>query len=145
MRSDRPRASAEHGFALLEVLVAFIIAAVALSLLSNAALSGLRTSHISSRYEQAISRARSHLAMAVHADPLVDGDWHGDDGGGFGWDLQVAPVESTTIRPVNTLTQRGSSIFPLTLHAVNVQVTWREGAGTRKVRLETQQIGQGAR
>jgi general secretion pathway protein I len=139
------QSGAAAGFALLEVLVAFVIAAMALSVLSHAAFSGLNTLRAASRYEQAVSRARSHLAMAVHTDPLVAGDWHGDDGAGFTWNLRVTPVESTTIRPVNTLTLRGSSVFPLTLYAVGVQITWREGRATRNVGLETWQIGQGVR
>jgi general secretion pathway protein I len=119
---------------MLEVLVAFVIAAMALGVLCHAAFSGLSTLRATSRYEQAISRARSHLAMATHTDPLLAGDWHGDDGAGFARDLRVTPVENTTIRPVNTLTLRGSSVFPLTLYAVDVQITWREGGATRKGR-----------
>ena len=50
-------------------------------------------------YEQAVAHARSHLTAAVHASPLVAGDWQGDDGAGFHWHLRVAPIASTAVRP----------------------------------------------
>ncbi len=138
-------ASGERGFTLLEVLVAFIIAALALAVLFNAGLAGLHSTQAAAHYEQAIARARSHLTAAVHASPLVSGDWQGDDGGGFRWHLRVTPVASTTVKPVNAVTLRGSASFPLTLFAVTLSVAWRDGGVAREVRLDTEQIGQGTR
>ena len=144
-RCSPVRASGQRGFTLLEVLVAFTIAALALVVLFNAGLAGLHSTQAASHYEQAIARARSHLTAAVHASPLVSGDWQGDDGGGFRWHLRVAPVASTTVKPVNAVTLRGSASFPLTLYAVTVSVAWRDGGVAREVRLDTEQIGQGTR
>jgi len=62
-------ASGNDGFTLLEVLVAFVVAALALGVLFDASLSGLRLATSTEHHGQAIARARSHLAMAVHADP----------------------------------------------------------------------------
>ncbi len=127
------------------MLVAFVIAALALGVLFHAGLSGLHAAQAASHYEQAVARARSHLTLAVHASPLVAGDWQGDDGGGFSWHLRVAPIASTTVRPVNAVTLRGSASFPLTLYAVTVWIGWRDGGTPREVRLDTEQIGQGTR
>jgi general secretion pathway protein I len=138
----RSRAHDERGFTLLEVLIAFVIAALALGVLFDAGLSALRATRAASHYEQAIARARSHLALAVHASPLVAGDWQGDDGGGFVWHLRVTPIASTAVRPINAVTLRGSSSFPVTLYAVNVGIAWRDGGTPREVRLDTEQIGQ---
>jgi general secretion pathway protein I len=135
----------ERGFALLEVLVAFVIAALALGVLFNAGLSGLQSARAASHYEQAVARARSHLALAVHASPLVAGDWQGDDGGGFAWHLRVTPMASTTVAPVYAVTARRSATFPLTLYAVSVVIAWRDGDRAREVRFDTEQIGQGMR
>jgi len=144
-RCSPVRASSDHGFTLLEVLVAFIIAALALVVLFNAGLAGLHSTQAASHYEQAIARARSHLTASVHAGPLVSGDWQGDDGGGFRWRLRVAPIASATVKPANAVTLRGSASFPLTLFAVTVSVAWRDGGVAREVRLDTEQIGQGTR
>lgn len=138
----RSRARDEGGFTLLEVLIAFVIAALALGVLFDGGLSALRATRAASHYEQAIARARSHLALAVHASPLVAGDWQGDDGGGFVWHLRVTPIASTAVRPINAVTLRGSSSFPVTLYAVNVGIAWRDGGTRREVRLDTEQIGQ---
>ena len=69
VRCSPVRVSTEHGFTLLEVLVAFIIAALALAVLFHAGLSGVQAAQSASHYEQAIARARSHLTLAVHASP----------------------------------------------------------------------------
>ncbi len=130
---------------LLEVLVALVIAALALGVLFNAALTGLASTETASHYEQAVARARSRLSAAVNASPLVPGDWRGDDGGGFAWHLHVAPLASANVQPVNAVTLRGSASFPLTLYAVTVWVAWRDDSGVREVRLDTEQIGQDAR
>ncbi len=137
--------SVEHGFILLEVLVAFVIAALALVVLYNAGLTGLRSTATSAHYEQAVTRARSHLTLAEHASPLISGTWDGDDGGGYFWHLRVTPIVSTTVRPSAALTLTGSASVPLTLYAITIWITWHDGDATRDVRLDTEEIGQGIR
>jgi general secretion pathway protein I len=134
-----------RGFTLLEVLIAFVIAAVALGVLFDAGIGALRTARAASRHEQAVARARSHLALAVHAVPLVPGDWQGNDGGGFTWHLTVTPLASTEVRPVNAVSLRAMARFPVMLCAVSVRVVWHEGGVPREVRLDTEQIAQGER
>lgn len=136
------RTATAKGFTLLEVLIAFLIAGLALAALFDAVLTGLRTAQAASHYEQAVSQARSRLAMAVHADPLVAGNWQGDDGGGYNWRVRVAPVASATVLPIYRPSSRMAANFGLTIFAVTVWVAWREG-GVREVRLDTEQIGQG--
>ena len=136
---------ANDGFMLLEVLVAFVIAALALDVLFNVGLTGLHAAHVASHFEQAVARARSHLAMAVRDTPLIAGDWTGEDGGGFRWHLRVVPVAATSVRPVFAATQHGATVFPLTLYMVSVVISWHDGNRLREVRLDTEQIGQGMR
>jgi len=63
-----------RGFTLLEVLVGVVIAALAFGALSVVGLTGLGITRTTERYQQATALARSHLAMAMHADPLLAGD-----------------------------------------------------------------------
>jgi general secretion pathway protein I len=126
----------EHGFTLLEVLIAFVIAAIALGVMFKVAVGSLQASRASSRYEEAVVRARSHLAMATHGGSLMPGEWSGDDGGGYQWHIHVTPLARTAV------TSGGSSSTPLELYAVSVWITWSDGSTTREVRLDTEQIGE---
>lgn len=117
--------TSERGFTLLEVLVAFAIAALALSLLARAAIDGVRSAHVSGRYTEALVRARSHLAGIP--SPLVPGDFQGDDGGGFHWHLRV----STETRIATRQNQA------LALYDVTVAISWEDGGQKRVITLAT--------
>src|SRR3954447_18601460 len=90
----------QRGFTLLEVIVALIIAGLAAVALMQAVGSGLRTTRAASMVDQAIVRAKSHLAAATYGARLVPGDTRSDDGGGFRWRLRIVPVESAAVRPL---------------------------------------------
>jgi general secretion pathway protein I len=126
----------EHGFTLLEVLIAFVIAAIALGVMFKVAVGSLQASRTSSRYEEAVVRARSHLAMATHGGSLMPGEWSGDDGGGYQWHIHVTPLARTAV------TSSGGPSTSLELYAVSVWISWSEGSATREVRLDTEQIGE---
>lgn len=126
----------ERGFLLLEVLIAFIIAILALGVLFRATGDGLRTSQQAQDYEEAVVRARSHLAMATRGGSLMPGTWNGDDGGGYHWRLHVTPLAQTVARPI------GGPPVPLALYEVSVEVRWGDGEHARTVRLDTERIGQ---
>lgn len=125
-----------RGFTLLEVVVAFVIAALALGVMFRIATDSLQESAISARYEEAVVRAKSHLAMATDAGSLMPGNWSGDDGGGYRWQLEVKPISQATAEP------NGGSQIPIALYDVRVSIIWSEGDHTREVRLDTEQIGQ---
>jgi general secretion pathway protein I len=137
--------SDDTGFVLLEVVIAFVIAALALGVLYHAALAGLHATRTATRYEQALSRARSRLVIAEHGSPLIAGDMQGDDGGGFHWRLHVTPIDGTVVRPFDPAGLRQTPDFQLTLYAVSVWVSWDDFGIQRSLRLDTQQIGQAAR
>ncbi len=135
----------DAGFVLLEVVIAFVIAALALGILYQAALAGLHATRTAARYEQALSRARSRLVIAEHGSPLIAGDMQGDDGGGFRWHLHVTPIDAASVRPFDPAGQHRAPDFQLTLYAVSVWVSWDDFGTERSVRLDTQQIAQAAR
>jgi general secretion pathway protein I len=125
-----------RGFTLLEVLIAFVIAALALGVMFKVAVDALSSTTISARYEEAIVRARSHLAMATNGGSLMPGDWSGDDGDGYRWHIHVVPVSEAATR------MTGGPVVQLVLHAVSVSITWTDNGHTRQVELDTEQIGQ---
>lgn len=121
-------ARAERGFTLLEVLVAFVIAALALGVLFHGTLEGLRTAQIAGRYEEAVTRAQSRLA-ALTAGSLTAGDRQGDDGQGFHWRERITPLGTTA---------------STALYAVSVAVSWVDGS-RRTVELDSERIGAATR
>jgi general secretion pathway protein I len=136
------RSDSRSGFMLLEVMVAFLIVALAVGVLYHAVLTGLREAQIASRYEQALSRARSRLALAEGSDTLVPGEHLGDDGSGFGWRLRVTPIDLTVVQPFGPAGLRPSAGVPVTLYAVSVWVSWHDFNQWRSVRLDTELLGQ---
>ncbi len=121
MRIDAP---ADEGFTLIEVLVAFVIATVALAVMVHAAVDGLRGATLAGRYQEAMARARSHLAAV--GDAPTPGDRQGDEGDGFHWHVRIAPLATAT------LARQGQA----TLLAVNVAISW----GHRTVELDSERL-----
>ena len=141
----------DGGFTLLEILVAFIIAAIALGALFGGAAEGLRASRAALAYEEAIARARSHLAASEVAP--MPGDEQGDDGSGFRWRVRIRPVESfrkraEAPRPLAQPAQRLSQPVAggpflgtgITLYAITVWISWREAGQAREVRLDSESL-----
>ena len=124
----------EHGFTLLEVLIAFVIASLALGALSQGAAGGLQSARVSGHYQEALSRARSRLATL---GTPVPGEQSGDDGGGYSWRVRVAPLA--------TAGRAREGIDPMrpgraVLLGVTVRISWRMDGGEREVALATQRV-----
>jgi general secretion pathway protein I len=130
----------QRGFTMLEVIVALVIAGLAAVALMQAVGSGLHTTRMASMIDQAIVRARSHLAAVAHGTRLVPGDTRGDDGGGFRWRLRIVPVASAAVHPLPAGPRAPASV-PVTLYGISVWIAWNEGGREQAVRLDTEQVG----
>jgi general secretion pathway protein I len=138
-RARNERGRNQRGFTLLEVVIAFAIAALALSVLFHGALDGLRSAGIAGRYEEALARARSHLA-ALGAT-LSAADTQGDDGSAYHWHVRVSPIASTV---TGGGVIGGVPAVLTTLYAVSVAVSWPEGGSRRVVELDSERLGAAA-
>lgn len=129
-----PDAAPEAGFTLLEILVAFVIAALALGVLFQGAIEGLAAVRLADRSAEALTRARSHLAAVGHGIPLRTQTQEGDDGGGFSWSLRIRPLESASL-----MQGGGDPQHPAheTLFEVHVTESWDGPQGRRGVTLAT--------
>jgi len=124
------------GFTLLEVLIAFAIVAISLAAMMRATGFGIAAVHRSGRYEEALSRARSHLAgLAARIDTLP-AVTEGDDGNRFRWRLERRPFEQPSEATTGPLPPK----TPM-LYRVVVTISWREGNNTRSVTLTTSRLG----
>lgn len=129
------RCRGRAGFTLLEVLVAFVIASIALAVLYHGAIDGLLGSRQAMRTDEAVARARSRLAVLCQQTRQTPGEQSGDDGSGYTWRTQITLAGSEMI-------ERGDPEQPLPpmrvdLYAVRVILSWPGPARAHQVSLET--------
>ena len=123
---------------MLEVIVALAIALPALILMYRQGVLALDVSRSAIAYQEAISRAQSHLDALVDA-ALVPGDRDGEDGGAFRWRTRIVPV--ATIAPSRDTPLRSPYAAGTALYDVSVQISWRFGRGPQALTLQTRRLG----
>lgn len=111
----------QHGFSLLEVLVAFTILALSLGVLMQIFSGSLRNADVTRDQAQAVALAQSLLASAGVEATLVPGESTGVLADKFRWLLRVSPFVQEP-RPGETDAVR--SPLPLDLWEVAVRVAW---------------------
>jgi len=129
------------GFTLLEVLIAFAIASIALAVLYRGATDGLLGSRLAARTDEAVARARSRLAVLCHGALLAPGEQSGDDGSGYTWRTRIIRAATETVA-------RGGEDQPspplrADLFAVRVTMLWPGAARPHEVSLETRCLSVG--
>ncbi len=134
----------EMGFTLLEVLIALAIAGLALGVLFHGTMEGLAATQTAGQYEEALERARSHLAALAGSGSLAPVDDTGDDGGGYRWRHRVAAV-ATDASALGTLRPNQAAGPPVTLYAVSVAITWVADGRERGVALDTERVAMDVR
>lgn len=134
----------DTGFTLLEMLIALAIAGLAIGALFHGGIAGLTATRTAARYEEAVERARSHLAALADAGLLAPLDATGDDGGGYRWRHRVAAVSTDASSPGERPSSRAAGPA-ITLYAVSVAITWTADGGTHGVHLNTERVALAAR
>jgi hypothetical protein len=126
---------------LLEVLVAFVIASIALAVLYRGATEGLLGSRLAMRTDEAVARARSRLAVLCHGAPLAPGEQFGDDGSGYTWRTQINRTATETVAPGGE--DQSSPPLRADLFAVRVTMLWPGAVRPHQVSLETRCLSAG--
>ena len=139
-----PARSRSAGFTLLEVLVAFVIAALALGVMFDGVLGGMRAAATAARTQEAVAMARSRLAetlVAVSSGAITSvSDQEGDDGQGYHWRVRVRPGPSV---PMPQSQQAGGGPAGgerAMMFGVTVTVGWAEDGHNRQVRLDSERL-----
>ncbi len=136
------RPARQTGFTLLEVMIALAVTVIALSALLSGGATALRAGRSVMRHEQAMSLARSTLAL-VTAN-LAPGERSDTTGDGFQWHSVTRPLSSARI----TLPGEPRGVFSeapaVTLYDVTVRITWHDGAGGGSDLVETRRLGPAA-
>ncbi|MGZ5058329.1 MAG: type IV pilus modification PilV family protein [Methylobacter sp.] len=123
--------SRQHGFSLLEILIAFSILALALGILLRIFSAGINTAGVAEEYTAAVQIAESVMAQTSAEGVLKPSEANGVENGKYHWQVSVSPfqfmaenLDVTTIAAV--------------LFKVKVVVSWGDGkADDRQVELIT--------
>ena len=130
----------DGGFTLIEVMIAFVIAALAMAALYSGTAGGLEATAVAAKYDEAISLARSHLAAVGRGDAIALQEHSGADGEGFTWHLRIRKHGSRVL----TLSDqdRANDIKPArgVLFDVIVTESWSSGGRDRQVILATRRL-----
>jgi general secretion pathway protein I len=131
---------AEAGFTLIEVMIAFVIAALAISLMYQGATGGLSASASAARTEEAISLAKSHLAVIGRGQGIAQQESSGVDGGGFAFHLHVAPIGTRQLTLTDSDRANDTKPTAAVLYDVLVTESWKDAGRTRQVTLGTHRL-----
>jgi general secretion pathway protein I len=126
------RADAERGFTLIEVLVAFAIAALLLVPLLRIFSGGIGGLTRADRAATAALWAQTVLDARNGEAPVAAGAEEGDLPGGYHWQRTVTVYGEAAM----SLQPRA----PLVPYAVTLTVTWSERGRTRTVTLDTLEL-----
>jgi len=117
------------GFTLIEVLVAFMILVISLSVLFRIFSGGLRNIALSGDYARAVLVAEAQLAAAGVSDPLAEGETFGVSGEHYRWRRWVErhiPWEDDVHRS-----------GPVLAYRVTVEVDWDQGVRKHQINLSS--------
>jgi general secretion pathway protein I len=128
----RAGGSAQRGFSLLEVVVAFAILALSLGVLIQIFSQAINTTALSATYSRAATLAEARLADVGLEIPLEPGVHTGEDEDGFQWQVFVDYYELGEVlwEPV------------LEPYLVTSVVSWDTARGTRQVSLSSLRLGE---
>jgi len=125
------RRTAHQGFTLIEVLVAFMILTLSVSVLLRIFSGGLNSVSVAGDYAQAVLLAESQLAVVGHSEPLAVGQSSGESER-FRWRRTIEsylPWEDDTALTV-----------PLSGYLVTVEVSWTRNGRDQQITLNSLRV-----
>jgi general secretion pathway protein I len=131
-RSFIPRRSKDRrdcGFTLIEILVAFAVIGIALTVLLQIFSGDLKGITESSDYVKAAIKAEAAMREVVESEELAEGSW--DDITDDGYEISVTVDESLEERTEN---------LAITLLEVNLTIRWMRDDKRRTLNLRTAKV-----
>lgn len=134
------RAVPDGGFTLLEVTVAFVIAALAIGTMMSGTTTGLRATDRAAKYTEAVSLARSHLAAIGRGEAIAEQDTGGIEGDGFSWHLRVRPIGTRQLTMSEVDRANDTPPTAAILFEIEATESWKDAGRTRSLTLATRRI-----
>ena len=119
----------EPGFTLIEVLVAFMVLALSLTVLLRIFSGGLGNIALASDYSQALLVAETQMANTGVSEPLIAGITEGEWDKHFRWQRIIQPYSPWEDEP--------NPAPPVAAFHVQVRVEWRHKGSTREISLSS--------
>ncbi|MCF6281957.1 MAG: prepilin-type N-terminal cleavage/methylation domain-containing protein [Candidatus Polarisedimenticolaceae bacterium] len=127
----------QTGFSLLEVLVAFVILSLVLTMVFRLISGTLGNVSTVDGYTRALILAESTMARLGSEIPLEVGENHGDEGDNFSWSLSITPFEdSSETVALNPPDQQAM------LYQAVVLVNWKQGSKRHSLQLDTLRVSE---
>jgi len=128
---------AARGFTLLEIVVAFTLMALVITVLLSVFSGGLQGLGLADDYSRASSVAESTLARVGADIALKEGETRGNEGERYSWSVQIRPFE------VEAPSQgQPQAVMAVQLMEVQVVVAWDDYGRNRQVKLSTLRLTQ---
>lgn len=128
------RPQAQGGYSLIEVIVAFALLALALTLLLGALSGATRQLRWSDDAGRAALHARALLADLGVEEPLRPGRRSGElEDGRYRWSLQVTPWEDPGLPPQPA----APGMDTMRLQQLTLQLAWGEGGAGEQLRVRS--------
>lgn len=124
----------QRGFTLIEILVAFMILALSLSVIFRIFSGGLRNVALSEDYARAVLVAESQISVTGISEPLEYGVTSGEWDSRFRWERVVEHYQAWE--------QDKELVTPLQAYRVTVNVDWEHGGRTRQITLSSVRLKQ---
>ena len=124
------------GFSLLEILVAFVIMAVALTIVLRIFGSGVNNAVVSEDYNIAVQIAESMLARAGVETALEIGDISGNVADKFFWTISTSLREQNSVtsnQSQNNQQNQGQNQQVSSLYSIIVRVVWDDEGNSQRV------------
>lgn len=120
--------SRSEGITLIEVLVAFVILAMAVTVLLRIFSSGATNIILSQQYVDAIQVAETQLASVGMEREMAPATEYGVFGGKYNWQVTIEPF---------TFSEEEQELYPVSVFRIVVEVSWIENARPRQIQLSS--------
>ena len=140
LTTDDRRPTTDPGFTLIEVLIAFVIAALAMGALFGGTVAGLDATEVAAKYDEAVSLANSHVAAIGHGTAIAPQETSGADGEGFTWHLRIREAGSRQLQLSDQ--DRANDLKPsrAVLYDIVVTESWKVGHHERQFSIATRRF-----